>query len=774
MSYRRAFLLLIFMILVGAAAAYIMTVDTIDAPAWAVAVASVIVVGGAILALFPNLHDSTQFIQGIFSSDEADKAEQQAYSADPARRQRNRVNLLANLHSTWIKGALENALHKAVIIELGLTIEPDAVSRADHPWRLTLQQPDTELLIPTEKSIDQIFDEHGRNLLILGDPGSGKTITLLQLAAVFIKRAQQEQEQPIPVVLNLSSWAQQQMPLEQWIAEEMYVQYQMPRPLAFAWLGNDELLLLLDGLDEVEEQFGNDCIVAINKFKEKHGAEVVVCSREEDYKKLSKRLNLSTAVCLQPLELPQMQGYLAQFGDIVKGFREALADDPQLQALVASPLMLSLVPLTYANLSAAEIPREATVAAAQQTLLNRYVRQTFYRRRWPVAVDYSVKQAAIWLHNLAIGMSQHKQTVFYIERLQGTWLPTEKARRRFSWSVSLIIGLLMGLIGWLLTGLIWGLHTGLIWGLLIGLIGWLLTGLMGTSERIGLAENLVWKRPSRKRFSHAFIGGSLLGILPLLSFGIAAEVGWHGLGFLLTPIALTILVGWPLWLLYRRLEWPIEYLIAGLFWGLFWGLVIGFVLGLIIGLGEGLFYGLTGGLSSGLIWGLVIGFIIEGFQYQEIRERSLPNQSIRQSTRNAVGFLLAGVLGGFVFALALWYLDGHLWGMYNTAYFRIGGGLQGALIVGISSGVSFALGSSFFYGLNTVLTHYLLRWLIHRHQLLPAFPRDRHLIDFLDHMASHILLRRVGGGWQFVHRYLLEYFALLTPAELKQLSEKPQ
>jgi hypothetical protein len=33
-----------------------------------------------------------------------------------------------------------------------------------------------------------------------------------------------------------------------------------------------------------------------------------------------------------------------------------------------------------------------------------------------------------------------------------------------------------------------------------------------------------------------------------------------------------------------------------------------------------------------------------------------------------------------------------------------------------------------------------------------------------------VLLRRVGGGWVFVHRLLLDYFAGLTP-ELEVVSE---
>ncbi len=54
----------------------------------------------------------------------------------------------------------------------------------------------------------EFFDklEKGRTLLILGEPGSGKTITLLRLAQQLIERTEENISKPIPVVFNLSSW----------------------------------------------------------------------------------------------------------------------------------------------------------------------------------------------------------------------------------------------------------------------------------------------------------------------------------------------------------------------------------------------------------------------------------------------------------------------------------------------------------------------------------------------------------------------------------------
>jgi hypothetical protein len=38
-----------------------------------------------------------------------------------------------------------------------------------------------------------------------------------------------------------------------------------------------------------------------------------------------------------------------------------------------------------------------------------------------------------------------------------------------------------------------------------------------------------------------------------------------------------------------------------------------------------------------------------------------------------------------------------------------------------------------------------------------------HFINFLDQCAKPIFLKKVGGGYIFIHRMLLDYFADLTP-----------
>ncbi len=77
----------------------------------------------------------------------------------------------------------------------------------------------------------------------------------------------------------------------------------------------------------------------------------------------------------------------------------------------------------------------------------------------------------------------------------------------------------------------------------------------------------------------------------------------------------------------------------------------------------------------------------------------------------------------------------------------------------------------FLNGGLSCLRHSVLRLLLWRAGSIPwNYPR------FLDFAAEHILLRKVGGGYIFVHRLLLEYFASLytTPTPDATRAKKEQ
>jgi hypothetical protein len=167
--------------------------------------------------------------------------------------------------------------------------------------------------------------------------------------------------------------------------------------------------------------------------------------------------------------------------------------------------------------------------------------------------------------------------------------------------------------------------------------------------------------------------------------------------------------------------------------------------GLSFGLLVGLIFGLVGGLSFGLLGGI---------DYIEVESRTIPNQGVRLSVRNmliaGLFFWLVGwLVGGLFFGLIFWLL-GVLVG-------ELAGGLVAGLVFGLLAGLAVGLiGGLIYYGGRAVTLHLVLRFFLHRYNYLPW-----HVVPFLDYCTERIFLRKVGGGYIFIHRLLQEYFASL-------------
>jgi hypothetical protein len=121
---------------------------------------------------------------------------------------RHRVN------EYWIDGVIKHSLHKRGAVSLGKRQIDKAV---DAPWKYSVS--DAISPAPLEAGdISAIYDATGL-LLILGEPGSGKSTTLLDLARILLDRAGKNNKERVPVVLNLSSWKKQ--PLVEWMSGEL-------------------------------------------------------------------------------------------------------------------------------------------------------------------------------------------------------------------------------------------------------------------------------------------------------------------------------------------------------------------------------------------------------------------------------------------------------------------------------------------------------------------------------------------------------------------------
>lgn len=646
--------------------------------------------------------------------------------------QRNRENLLNQVQTAWIDGVLKQSIHSEVI-KLGLSYRPEAVGQ--RPWQLVLQQagqPDKP--VPAERSLLDLFVASGRNLLILGEPGSGKTITLLQLTERLIEIAREENA-PLPIILNLSSWAREQKPLADWMVEEIFVQYGVARDLTRAAIAQNQFVYLLDGLDEVSDEVRDVCLEAINRFKENHPAEMVVCSRIKEYEALRERLHLGMALQIQPLTDVQVDDYLRQEGLELQAVRATLVQDAELRELAHTPLMLSLMTLAYRGMTKEALRPLADKEARRRHLFSHYVQRMFTHRPLPRDNPYTQTQALGWLANLACGMVQHDQSTFYIEYLQSTWLGNVYLRRQHRLIHGLYRGLALApfsalLIGWLLVTatdmeIVSGLSIGLAVGLIIGLLSeWYA---QWSDYPIVLIEEISWHWPTVQE----------------LRQGIQAtrEDVTKYLFRVLRAFAIVVAMGLILGLLYVFSQ-PAEVrpdmlviLLIIVFLGGIMLLILGFILTLVTTLSVG-FNSLP----------KLIGV-------QQTTYRQHPIQGVRQSGRNAVQMTVLS-----------------LWGVMLTAtlvvglFLGFGVGINVGLVVGLSFGLVYGLSNGMSYGGATVIRHYTLRWFLARGNILPYPFWNKRLIAYLDAMHERMILRRVGGGWIFIHRSLLEYFASLADA----------
>jgi len=620
--------------------------------------------------------------------------------------QRNRQTMLLKVKAYWVDGVLANSLHSKVI-PLDMERNPGAVTRPrpwDMLWQVKDQQP--QPLPPGTRIIDRFQYTAGEALLILGEPGSGKTTMLLELARDLLTQATQDESLRIPVVFNLSTWASKQPPLTDWLMAELQTLYLIPKKTAQTWVEQDDILPLLDGLDEVAEAHRVTCIQAINDYRAKQGTPLVVCSRTVDYEAMGRKLLLSDALILRPLTLNQINDYLLGGGPALEGVRQALHQDDTLLEMAQSPLLLSIMAIANRD----QPPEQFTTTNLddrRRQLFATYIQRQLPQRRKDPREDTATTLRQ--LTYLAHQMATREQTLFLIERLQPDWIPNLQQKRNYYWRV--------GLFGSLVGGLFGGLYGKLVNDTLRGLVSVQAVELVSELVGVAISESVyvsLW----------GLFFGVFTGLLVMVEKIEPVErVSWpwrYYLGSGLIGIPVTGLI-------FELITEPVNNLFNEFYGrgGLFSEMIDRLGGGLIIGLGAWL----LGGLISG----------IKDSQVELKAElKATPNEGMKNSLHNALWFGLLGGLTGVVCSVLVYRLvDGAILWLFS----------------GLLSGLWFGGGLA-------VFQHYSLRFLLHHYRLLPL-----NLVPFLDLAAERLILQKVGGGYRFVHRLLQDYLASLYVEE---------
>ncbi len=639
---------------------------------------------------------------------------------------RQRQTLLNKVKQFWIEGFLKPSLYANSAINLDWKTKRDAVLRPFEGMEdIPVELDESFIQLQPTKILNQT--KQGNTLLILGEPGSGKTITLLQLAQKLVNQTEQDLTLPIPLVFNLSSWGEKQQPIETWLIEELKDKYQVPQTWGELWLKQEQLILLLDGLDEVRAEQRNDCVRALNKFIVTHNVtEMVVCSRVKDYEALSERLQLSSAICIKPLSAKQVANFLAQAGDSLAGLKTLLQQDVELEQFAQTPLILNIMSWAYQDWSAEDLLQQFRSSSDRyRHLFDSYIERMLYRRVIdkikpnPHSSKYSQEKVLHWLSWLAQRLSQASQTVFMIEQIQPTWLPQNFQRLIYSVGVSLTVGLTAAVfhVGplssvfeggkGLVEGLMGGLIAGLFYGLLGGLISRWLSGFvarLATGLTLGLLFGLVFW----------LVLGLKFGLTYGLFYAICGVILYEFCSKDIEPVDI--------------LEWSWKKALKNLGFALIFALILS----------------VTNGPIFGLIFGLLLWLILSWEKQTEINRTTRPNQGIWKSVQDTIK--VTSIIGLF---------SGIFLGVIQAQYTLIPE--VSSFVLGLTNGIMFGYAAALLStqgGGFVCFKHLILRLLLWRSGCVPW-----NYAHFLDYASEHLLMKKVGGGYIFYHRMLMEHFA---------------
>ncbi|MDX2075264.1 MAG: NACHT domain-containing protein [bacterium] len=584
--------------------------------------------------------------------------------------QQNREQILASFYKSWIEGVLHKNT-EAGEFYVDYELQANAID--------TSYQYDNFYHIPQD--IRQALREIGEQLLILGKPGAGKSILLLQLAEILYEEAKNNYKSQMPLIFNLSSWLGKREKLEDWLIDEIDRNYKIDKKIAKDWLNRNKFVLLLDGLDEVSQKYRDECIEAINDYnKSMKNLRLIISSRVEDYAILRTKLNLKGAIFLKDLTDSKINSYLS--GEKNEGVRQLIKNEPIAKDLAKEPFFLNIMKLIYEGRPYKGSPHfQLKNENPKEQLLKEYV----YDR----LKNEDIKKISHYLAWISHKITKNDLDRFYIEELQSSDL-NQSNQNLYIWFMIAIFAIIfiagsMFISKWTIVEIIG-------YGVLGGSMG-----LASGKKSIKVFDKLTWS------FKKGYIKHSLSGGI----FVANQMAPIMGILFVLLSISIDSLF---------------ESNINFVNW-LFSGIALVCIMWLIIC----------------LIFTVIIGFIIslDTKIYRETRFK--PNQGIKQS---------------FIYGLIMEFLFGLFFGLIYLLVIRHINGL----IVGFILGLYFALLSDGYTrlvsGLNTFIQHITLRFILWRAKLAPL-----NYAKFLIHCSELGLLRQVGGGFIFRHRYLQEYFA---------------
>ena len=565
-------------------------------------------------------------------------------------------------------------------------------------------------------------------LVVLGEPGSGKTMLMVRLVLDLLAR--RSSGNPVPILASIASWNPAGQDLHSWLAGQLVVDHPAlaaPPPAgrteptqAEALLAGGLILPVLDGLDEIPEQIRGSAISKINDAL-RPGEHLVVTCRSKEYQNavrpqdgIEVTLRGAAAVQLCPLDADTVGNYLCEdaAGPVARERWDPVlsllgTEAPVGQAL-STPLMIALARTIY-NPRPGELAGELhkpeelcapsiTDRTAVESLLFDAFIPAAYRN--DPAGWWKAQDARKWL----VFLARHLEHRVVDPDL--AWWQLRRAVSPAAYEVAAAFGfaLLAGLWAVVLNGLTPGTGPGFVAGLRNGVLGGLgmavFVGFMFVFESYRIAFIFAPRKWAAKAPSR-----------PIRTGPAAPSRGMR-----INP----------------------KGLVAGLAFGLAFGLLVGLGAGVLGANGGGFGTGLGSALGSGLVIACVVGLVGGlGAAPGDLTAAASPQEVLARDQRAAVLLTLTVGLGfGLIFGL----LVGLRYGLTVGVRVGIATGVGTGLVAGLVAGLLVSM-------IQTAWPSYKLttRWLAFRHHL------PQSLMDFLDDAHKRGVLRQAGAVYQFRH-----------------------